>query len=278
MTGWPKLGASARRMLRGTWVVEHLVLEVGAHLGDHLLGEVRALVDHREQHALDLELRVERALDALQRRRELGDALEGEVLALERDQHGLRGGQGVEREQPEARRAVDDHVVVAAGDRRERLLQAVLAGDHAHELHLGPGQVAVGGHELQVLEVRRDHELLDRTLLDQRLVQARPALAGLAPEARGEVALGIGVDREHSPLGRGEARGEVDGGRGLADAALLVGDRDDASHGPSWFGPARPFRVWRRPRLWSDDRSPPCAAPGIRRSPPANRSVGGAGG
>ena len=42
-------------------------------------------------------------------------------------------------------------------------------------------------------------------------------------------------------LGRGEARGEVDGGGGLSDAALLVRDADDPSHGhlrsfsPDWM-------------------------------------------
>src|SRR5688572_16671993 len=40
--------------------VEHLVLEMGADLAHDLLGEVGALVDHGEQHALDVEVRVER--------------------------------------------------------------------------------------------------------------------------------------------------------------------------------------------------------------------------
>ena len=56
-----------------------------------------------------------------------------------------------------------------------------------------------------------------------------PAGRGLAllSDAAGEIALGIDVDEEHALFGERQRRGEVDGGRGLADAALLVGDGDD---------------------------------------------------
>ena len=47
------------------------------------------------------------------------------------------------------------------------------------------------------------------------------------PRAGRRVALRIEVDEQHAPLRRGEARREIDGGRRLADAALLVGDRED---------------------------------------------------
>ena len=161
---------------------------------------------------------------------QLGDPLERVVLALEGDEDAVGGGERVQGEEAEARGAVDEDVVVLADDGRERLFQPVLAGHDAHELDLGPGQVAVGGHERQVLEVGRHHELGERSLLDERLVEARPGLAGLAAEAGGQVALGVGVHGEDPPLGGGQARGEVDRRRGLADPALLVGDRDGASH------------------------------------------------
>ena len=109
-----------------------------------------------------------------------------------------------------------------------------------------------------MLEIGRDHQLCDRALLDQRLVQARPALAGLAAEPRGEIALRVGVDGEHASLGRGQARGEVDGGGGLADAAFLVGYRDGASQGPSLPPPTED--------RGSIARRPPRSGPITRRS------------
>ena len=48
--------------------------------------------------------------------------------------------------------------------------------------------------------------------------------------AGGRVALRIEIDEQHAPLHRGEARREIDRRRRLADAALLVRDRDDARH------------------------------------------------
>jgi hypothetical protein len=50
-------------------------------------------------------------------------------------------------------------------------------------------------------------------------------------DAAGRVALRVAIDEECALLRDGEAGGEVDGGRGLTDSALLVGDRDDSGHG-----------------------------------------------
>jgi hypothetical protein len=48
----------------------------------------------------------------------------------------------------------------------------------------------------------------------------------LDTDAARRVALRIGVDEQGLALSCGEGRSEVDGGRCLTDAALLVGDRD----------------------------------------------------
>ena len=49
--------------------------------------------------------------------------------------------------------------------------------------------------------------------------------------AGGGIALRIEVHQQHALLGAGQRRRQVHGRRRLADAALLVGDRDDAAHG-----------------------------------------------
>ena len=63
-----------------------------------------------------------------------------------------------------------------------------------------------------------------------------------AAEARGRVRLRVEVDEQAALAGLGEAGGEVDGGRRLADAALLVRDRVDASGHPSQASRARRTR------------------------------------
>src|SRR5688500_5908053 len=93
---------------------EDLLLEVLTDLARDLLREVHALVHHRQQDTGDVEAGIERTLDAAQRGDELRDAFEREVLALEGYQHRVGGGERVDREQPQAWRAVDEYVVVFA--------------------------------------------------------------------------------------------------------------------------------------------------------------------
>ena len=53
---------------------------------------------------------------------------------------------------------------------------------------------------------------------------------GREANATGRVSLGVPIDEQRWLLGRRQARGEIDCGRGLAYAALLIGDSDDARH------------------------------------------------
>jgi hypothetical protein len=60
----------------------------------------------------------------------------------------------------------------------------------------------------------------------------------LDAERRRGVALRVEVDDQHAQSVLGQSGGHVDGGRRLADPALLVGDREDP-------GPARPAQLHR---------------------------------
>ncbi len=62
------------------------VAEILPRLGGHLSRQVEAPVEHREQHTLDLELRVERPLDAPNGVEKLTETLQGLELALDRNQ------------------------------------------------------------------------------------------------------------------------------------------------------------------------------------------------
>ena len=68
-------------------------------------------------------------------------------------------------------------------------------------------------------------------LAPQEHVVDRRVEAGLLDsKPGGRVPLRIEVDEQGRALREGEAGREVDGRRGLADAALLVDDRDDLAH------------------------------------------------
>ena len=123
----PWLGASPRRTLRGMTVRNTFSLKNSPHVVRDLLSEVRALVEHRQQHAFDVERRVERGAHAAHRADEIGEPFEREVLAVQRNQHGVGGDERVEREQAERRRAVDEDVVEVVAQRREQRAQPLFA-------------------------------------------------------------------------------------------------------------------------------------------------------
>ena len=85
--------------------------------------------------------------------------------------------------------------------------------------------------------------------VDRRALRGR----GLEPDAAGQVALRVDVDQQHRSIGQREGRREIDGGRGLSDASLLIGDGKDLSHRRLWRGsadrsPGSPTRIDWAPR------------------------------
>ncbi len=58
--------------------------------------------------------------------------------------------------------------------------------------------------------------------------RSRSAVGTLDPKAGRGIALRIEIDDEHALVHRGERGAKVDGGRGLADPALLIGKHEHA--------------------------------------------------
>src|SRR5207247_1339611 len=65
-------------------------------------------------------------------------------LALDGDQHLLRGDQSVHGQQAKGRRTVDEDVVVLGGTRLDRPGETRLASYHRNQLDLGTGEVDRG--------------------------------------------------------------------------------------------------------------------------------------
>ena len=70
-----------------------------AHIRGDQVAEVVALVIHRQQHALQIEPRVERALHPLDRPHQLAQPFECIEFALQRHQHRIGGDQRIDRQQ-----------------------------------------------------------------------------------------------------------------------------------------------------------------------------------
>jgi hypothetical protein len=195
-----------------------------------LLLQRDAGIEHHAQQADDLQFAVEVGVHLLDGVDQIGQAFEREILALHRHDHAVRRAKAVEGEHAQGRRAVDEHEVVVG----VHLGQAVFrrfSRAPAHQLDLGARQLAVGAQHVVAALLRQHGRFADRGGFQQHVVHAQRQLALVHARAHGRVALRVQVDHQHALPHLGQARGEVDGGGGLADAALLVGNAKNFGHG-----------------------------------------------
>ena len=212
----------------------------------HLLGEVGAPIEHGHDDAFDDELGggpgVVELLDKVQ---DDGDALQREILALQGDEEAVGGAERVHGEDAQGGRAVDENEVVGVlrGDGGEDTAEAVEVVGGLGDIDFRAGEVKFGGDDVEAEELRFEDLGVQGGLLgEEGVVDGGPGRLGKA-EAAGGVGLGVEVDEQDGLAAFGERRGQVDGGGGLADAALLVGDGNDGGgHGKGFS--ARP--AWTR--------------------------------
>jgi hypothetical protein len=199
---------------------------VAPHVTGHLFRQTVPAVVHRQHHALYLQAGIEAAAHQVDGPHQLGQSLQGEELALQRHQNRVRCGHGIDRQQVQRRRTVDQHIGVVARlpHRLQGVAQLERAARLVPELQLDAGQVRVGRHQVEPREVGLDHRRAHRLLAHQHVVEGGLALGATDAEARGGVALRIGVHQQHLFADGGEGGAEIDRRGGLADAALLVGD------------------------------------------------------
>src|SRR5690606_12118000 len=243
------------------------VAEVLLGLVRDLAREVQPLVEHGQQHTVYLQARIDVTLNQADRVQELGQPLQRVELALDRNQHGVRRGERVQRQQAERRRAVHQDEIVPAARRLERAPQHQLALRTVDQLDLGADQVAARGRHVEERKMEAaDDDVVERGSLDHDVVHGRVHVRALDADPAGRVALRIHVDHERAPLGDSQAGAQIDGGRGLANAAFLVRDGDDAGHALQlwssldWGG--QQYNVSSRPRKAALGRALPSAAPG----------------
>ncbi len=206
-------------------------MEVALHFLGDLVGQVVPRVEHREHDALDLEARVHAVLHAVDRRHQVGEALERVVLALQRDEHAVGRVERVHREQAQRRRAVDEDVVEVfflGEESAERVLEEHVAVGVIDELDLEPHEVLRRGRDAQGGDVGADEDLAQRRAADECIIHTALDAPRSHSHAGARVALRVHVEQERLLLGGRDARREVHRGRRLPDAALLVHDGEDA--------------------------------------------------
>src|ERR1700753_1127565 len=115
---------------------EHLGAKNALDLLKNVLGEQGPLVVHGDEGAENLELGVGSNLDLVDGFQQIIGAFQGEIAGLDRDQDMRGGDQGIDSDDAQGRRRVDDGVVVDVLDSGQLVLQPVMAVELSDELGL----------------------------------------------------------------------------------------------------------------------------------------------
>ena len=138
-----------------------------------------------------------------------------------------------------------------------------------------PARSRVAGITKRFLRLVGSTAVERRRVVHEHVVDRALDVAGVDAEAGRGVALGVEVDDEHPEARLGQGRAEVHRGRGLPDAALLVGDGDD----PGQLEQARLGAVAAPapPRRAGSARLPPGSVAGVAAAGSGSGSAAGVG-
>ena len=164
------------------------------------------------------------------RAHELGQPLERIIFALDRHKKGVGGAKAVERQKPQRRRAVDENEVIVVPKRRQRRFQAVFPSRHFDKLDLRTRQLNTGRQHRQPRKLGAHHHIGGLCPAGEQLIGGGGNGALVDADAARGVALRIDVRKQHPLSGSPQRRRQIDRGRGLADAALLIDHRNDLCH------------------------------------------------
>lgn len=167
--------------------------------------------------------------DPLDQVENFANPFQSEVLALDGHENLFGSDEGAGHEEANTGRAVEDDQIEGGIQ-----TQGIESGTdvskrvvHSGEIHFGPGEVEFGSENLKV-GVAGGLEHIDSTgLPEQNGVEAFARHVPQA-EATGGIGLGIKIDQENTAACLGRTSGQMNGGGGLTDPALLIDDSHDA--------------------------------------------------
>lgn len=99
----------------------HGVAKIGFDFLHHLICQIRATVEKRQDDAPDLQIGIQSLPDPIDDLQKLGNTFQGIVFALKRYQYLIGRRQSVYRNQSERGWRIDKHVIVLVGDHGKRV-------------------------------------------------------------------------------------------------------------------------------------------------------------
>src|SRR5688572_13632304 len=169
--------------------------EVLSHFFGHLMAQVVAGVEHGQEDAVEGEALVQRPPNEVDRLQQVREAFQGVVFALKGNQDAVGSREGIDGEEPEGGRAIEQDHVVLPRDLAERALEARLAGHLADELDFRADELRVRGREGEAGDVRRANHFLEPDLAEEHVIEGSFVRTREHAEAAASVALGVHVDQ-----------------------------------------------------------------------------------
>ncbi len=200
--------------------------------GGDLLGEVGAVVHHRQQDAVNLELGVDLPLHLIYCLEQLLQTLGGQILRLDGNYDPIGGCQRIDRKHPQGGLAINQDMGILSLYRVKILPQDSLTAHGVHQGNLHAGELNVSRHQVNALRVVQDALTGAQRLVHQNTThsvrQGKGQLVRLGmAQADGQAALRVSVDQQHFLSSLCQSDPQVGTGRCLANAAFLVGDGDN---------------------------------------------------
>ena len=207
-----------------------------AHLLCHLECQVGTSIVHGQQDCTDAQLGVQVLLNHLNILQQLAQTFQSVVLALDRNQNLFCRNEGIDGQQAEARRAVDEDIVQALhtlllapfGVIHQGILEASLACHQGDQFNLRARKVDIGGGTEQAGHIGAFlNNFRKRLILNQDVVDTGNIHAVLNAQCGRGVTLRVVVDHQDIQPSLRERGCEVHGGAGFTHATLLVRHGED---------------------------------------------------
>src|ERR1019366_7078672 len=149
-------------------------------------------------------------LDTVHGVQELRQTLECVVLTLQWNEHSIRRGEHVHRDQAERRRAVYENEIVGIANLIERPAHRELTVRSADKLDFCTSKIWRRRNHIQMPELNLVNDsLFYCSGIEKNVVYGHLERLFLQPNSTGGVALGISVNEQDALLGSCEARREV---------------------------------------------------------------------
>ena len=210
---------------------EQLVGEMLLQLPGNVPGQPRSAVVHGADYAANLQVGIRTCAQPLDHAHQRRQTLQRKVLALDGHQHTFGGHQSVQREDVQARRTIQqDRLIVRRHFQQCPAHLEFPALLHFQQLDFGGRQPRGCRQQVEPGRFDPDHALRRAGTAHQEPVNGFSDVVAAHAAAGGGVGLRVEIDQQHLAVHLRKAGGQVDGRRGLAHAALAVGDRESALH------------------------------------------------